>query len=338
MSIDEVSAAGQQAGSRASTLADVARVAGVSRATASRVLSGGGAASESARRRVTAAAAHLGYAPDTVARALATGRGSRLVVAVCGQTATVLHDPYVAQVVGAAATVGAGARVGVSLHWLPVDAPAEVLTLAADRSVRAVVLVNTTGAVLRAVPHRLHRRIASIGVGSAAVPSFDVDNAGATDAVLRHLLAAGRRRVAMIGGPHWLPCAGRQVAAYRRLMREAGMPVRLVAGDFSAARGRTAARALLERWPDTDAVVASNDAAALGALAALRDRGADVPGDVAVAGFDDIPFAVLSAPSLTTASHPVSRIAAAAATAVLAETRVPPATVFPSALIRRESA
>jgi DNA-binding LacI/PurR family transcriptional regulator len=77
---------------------------------------------------------------------------------------------------------------------------------------------------------------------------------------------------------------------------------------------------------------------ALGAIAALRRRGVDVPGDVAVAGFDDIPFASLSTPTLTTATHPVEHIAAGAALAVLTGTRVPPATVYPSHLVPRETA
>jgi DNA-binding LacI/PurR family transcriptional regulator len=94
----------------------------------------------------------------------------------------------------------------------------------------------------------------------------------------------------------------------------------------------------LHRWPDTDAVLASSDAMALGAIAALRGRGVDVPGDVAVAGFDDIPFAALSTPALTTATHPVDRIAAGAVTALLTGRGVPLATRYASELIRRDSA
>ena len=96
-------------------------------------------------------------------------------------------------------------------------------------------------------------------------------------------------------------------------MIAAGATVRLVDGDFSAGSGRLAAAEIMRWWPDTDAVYAISDTPALGAMHALRERGVDVPGDIAVAGFDDIPFAELSTPSLTTASHPVERIASAAA-------------------------
>lgn len=310
----------------------------MSRSTASRVIAGYGPVSPAARDRVSAAAARLGYAPDPAARALVTGAGFRLVVAVTGMTDEVLDDPYVDRVVSSAAKVCAPQGVGVSLQWLPLHAPALLRRLAEDRSVCGVLVVNTTEQVLEAVPAALSGRIASIGIGSRSVPSFDVDNGGAATAVLRHLCDSGRRRIAMVTGPHWLPCTQRPIDAYRDVMQAAALPVRLVPGDFTVAGGRIAADELLGRWPDTDAVFANSDAMALGVLAVLRERGIDVPSDIAVAGFDDIPFAALSVPALTTASHPVDRIASAAATAVLNRARVAPVTAYPSELILRESA
>lgn len=323
---------------RPATLEDVARLAGVSRSTASRVIAGTGFASPAARDRVTAAAEHLGYVPNAAARALVRGAGVRLVIAVAGADAGILDDPYVDRVVAAAARVCAPYAIGVALEWLSLTEPAGLRRLGEDRSVCGVVLVNTTETVLDAVPATLRGRVASIGIGSATVPSFDVDNAGGADAVLRHLYASGRRRIAMVTGPRWLSCAERSVVAYRAVMAAAGLPVRLVAGDFTAAHGRRAALEALTRWPDTDAIFAISDAPALGAIAALRGQGIRVPHDVAVAGFDDIPYAAISTPALTTATHPVARIAAAAATAVLDNRGVPPVTAFPSTLVRRESA
>jgi DNA-binding LacI/PurR family transcriptional regulator len=319
------------------TIEDVARVAGVSRSTASRALLGG--ASDLARRRVEAAARQLGYSPNPVARALASGSGLRIVVAVHGQHAGQLDDPYTTRVVAAIAGAVAAQGVGVSSRWLPFDGTAaQVLhELGQDRTVCGVVLVNTTEALLAALPRSLRGRVVSIGIGAPGVPCFDVDNAGAAHVILRHLYATGRRRIVMITGPGWLPCAQRPVTAYRDFMAAAGMPVRLVGGDFSARSGREAVAQILARWPDTDAVYAISDAPALGALAALHEHGVGVPHDIAVAGFDDVPLAEFSAPALTTASHPVERIAAAAATAVLAK-RSAPVTMFASELIRRRSA
>ncbi|MFG1779778.1 LacI family DNA-binding transcriptional regulator [Micromonospora sp. NPDC049048] len=323
---------------RPATLRDVALAAGVSQATASRVLAGTGYAAPATRERVHAAAERLGYVPNLAARALVRGTGVRLVVAVSGTAPTVLDDPYVDRVVGAAARVCAPYGLGVSLHWLPTRAPGEVRRLAEDRGVGGLLLINTTEAVLDAVPARLRGRVASIGIGSALVPAYDVDNGGGTEAVVRHLYDTGRRHIAMVTGPRWLSCAGRSVSAYRRVMRDAALPVRLVPGDFSAGRGRAAAREVLERWPDTDAIVGSSDATAFGVLDRLRADGVQVPGDVAVTGFDDVPLAAMTAPALTTATHPVAQIATAAATAVLAGRPVPPSTLFPSRLVRRVSA
>ena len=325
-------------GPRRVTLNDVARAAGVSRATASRVIAGYGASSPAARARVRAAATNLGYTPDVAARALVSRAGFRLVVAVTGMTRSVLDDMYVDRLVSSTAAVCARYGVGVSLQWLPFHAPGELRRLGEDRGVRGVLVVNPTDRVLQAVPAALTGRIASIGIGSGNVPSFDVDLAGSTTTMAQYLHASGRRRIAMVPGPSWLPCARRSVDAYRATMREAGLPVRIAPGDFTVSGGSAATMTVLHRWPDTDAVLAGCDAMALGAIATLRQHGRTVPDDVAVAGFDDIPFAALNSPALTTASHPVERIAADAATAVLDGRRVPPATVYTSELIRRESA
>ncbi|PWU47272.1 LacI family transcriptional regulator [Micromonospora sp. S4605] len=322
---------------RPPTLEDVAAAAGVSRATASRVLAGTGYAAPVTRDRVTAAADRLGYVPNPAARALVRGSGVRLVVVVGGADATVLDDPYVDRVVGAAARVCTPYGLGVALHWLPTREPAGLRRLAEDRSVGGLVLVNTTEAMLAAIPRALRGRVASIGIGSTLVPSFDVDNGGGTAATVRHLYATGRRRIAMVTGPRWLSCAGRSVGAYRQVMSDAGLPVRLVPGDFTARRGRAAAGEVLARWPDTDAIVGISDATALGVIDRLRGAGVGVPGDVAVTGFDDIPLAAMTTPALTTATHPVAQIATAAATAALAGRPAPPETVFPSRLVRRAS-
>ncbi|MGA6162440.1 LacI family DNA-binding transcriptional regulator [Amycolatopsis magusensis] len=319
-------------------LTEVAKAAGVSTATASRVLSGRGPASATARRRVAAAASELGYLPHAAGRALATGRGTRLAVVVNGRTEQVLEDPYVGRVVTAAAKVAAAREVGVSMHWLPLHAPGELARLAENPGIGGMVLVNPTGSALRAAPKSVRGRLAAIGVGSRHVPSFDVDNGPATARLVAHLLGGGRRRVAMITGADWLPCTHRTVTAYRETVEAAGFPARVVPGDFTAARGACAATEILARWPDTDAVFALGDLAALGALGALQRTGADVPGDVAVAGFDDLQFAALSSPALTTSTHPVETIATACATAVLERRLTRPVTRYSSELVLRATA
>ncbi|RJK94976.1 LacI family transcriptional regulator [Vallicoccus soli] len=314
----------------------VARAAGVSRATASRAVTGQGPVSASARDRVLAAARALGYVPDPLARALVAGTGTRLVVAVGGTSAAVLHDPYVARVLAAAAAVGEPAGLGASLVHLPLAGSRVLDGLARDRGVAGLVLVNTTHAVLGALPPRLAGRVASIGTGSAGVAGVDVDTGSGTAAVVEHLLASGRRQVAMVTGPAWLPCTRRAQQGYERAVRAAGLAPRLVPGDFTVAAGEEAVRAVLARWPGTDAVHAVSDAPALGALRALRAAGRRVPDDVAVSGFDDSAAAGLVEPGLTTATHPVEEVAAAAARTALGLAPAPGA-LFPSVPVLRGS-
>ena len=326
-------------------LDDVARLAGVSRSTASRVLSRAGEFSPAAERAVIDASRRLGYQVDPAARALATGtpalpdaRGGRLVVCVVGPTRAVLDDPYVGRAVAAVAETAQGFGAGVSLEWLPLGGR-DLSGVASGPGVRGFLLFNTVERVLAGLPRAIAGRVVSIGIGGPGVPRFAIDTAGAADLVVSHLLASGRRQVAMVAGPPWLPCVGPQSQRYVDLVAAAGLEPRLVPGDFTSAAGAAGALEVLRRWPTTDAIFATCDATALGVLSVLRRRGVRVPDDVAVAGFDDIPFAAQSAPTLTTATHPVARIAASAALSLL-EPAVADGLphLFGSELVLRESA
>jgi DNA-binding LacI/PurR family transcriptional regulator len=325
-------------GKRTATLDDVARAAGVSRATASRVVTGQGPASAKSRDRVATAVAELGYVPDPAARALVTRSGTRLAIAVIGHTAAVLDDAYVGRVMITATTIAAEREVGVSLHWLPLHDPASLARLAGNRGLGGLVLINPTRPALDTVPKSLRGRAVAIGVGTRLVPSFDIDNGGGADGIVKHLAETGRRRIAMVTGPSWMPCGDRAIDAYRQVVTDIGGDVRLASGDFSAQRGAGAAVEIMTRWPDTDAIFAISDVTALGVLNGLRGLGVGVPGDVAVAGFDDIAFAGLTTPALTTSTHPVEEIAAGAVRAVLDRSVTGPMTLYPSELVVRESA
>jgi DNA-binding LacI/PurR family transcriptional regulator len=325
--------------SGAVTIEDVARRAGTSRATVSRVLTGSASVSDSARERVRRAAADLGYVANPLARALATGRGDKVVLGIVSPQPVLGVDLYLGRAVTAATQAATAAGVGVSVQVLPLDAPDPLAELAADRTVCGVVLFNTTFGLLTAVPRGLAGRAVSIGVGSDVVPSVDVDNGGAAREITRYLYESGRREIAMIGGPQWMPCTARPRRAYAEVMASVGLPSRVVYGEFTGESGYEATQTLLARWPETDAIYAICDASALGVLAALRERGVDVPGDVAVVGFDDIPYAQVGWPPLTTATHPVESIVEHAMQSVLAgRTTRADDRVFDSHLVHRRSA
>ncbi|MEV4274601.1 LacI family DNA-binding transcriptional regulator [Actinoplanes xinjiangensis] len=312
-------------------LAEVARLAGVSVATASRVLSGRGPASADSRAAVLRAAADLGYVPHPVASRLARGTGTRLLLAVRDRRTDILSDPFVTRAATAMAAAVDPDGLGVSLRRLPLDAAAELDRIAADRSVAAVVLAGHDRDLLDRLPTGLRGRFAAIGADG-----LDVDSTAGIGALLRHLHTTGRRRIALIGGPPWLAAARAPLHTYTGLMREAGLPIRVLPGDFTTARGRAAARVVLRRWPDTDAIATVSDATALGVLQTLAETGVRVPHDVAVTGFDDVPFAACAVPALSTATHPVELIAAAAARAALGA--APRERLFPSRPVLRATA
>jgi DNA-binding LacI/PurR family transcriptional regulator len=321
----------------AATIVDVARRAGVSKSTASRALSGAGHVSPDAVQRVVRAAQQLSYVANPAARALVTSSGTRVVIAVVAPKPDVAVDHYITRALAAAASVCAPERIGVGLELVTPGHFESVAAWARDSTVQGVVLINTTEQLLAAIDRQLPGRVVSIGVGSRLVPSVDVDNSGAAFSSLRHLVRSGRRRIAIVTGPVWMPCTHRSIRAYHDVMREAGLKPRVVQGDFTSESGRAAAATVLRRWPDIDAIFAMCDASALGVLAELRARGISSPGDVAVAGFDDIPFAAFA--GLTTATHPVEMIASAATRTVLeARLHRPDDLMFGSELVLRESA
>jgi DNA-binding LacI/PurR family transcriptional regulator len=326
-------------------LEDVARLARVSRATASRVLNDAAGPSANTRDAVRTAAAELGYELNPVARALATGAGMPaarqgcVVVAVVGADREVLRDAYVATVVAAIAELAGRFGAGVGLEWLPLSGSRALRDLAVRPDVRGVLLINTTHELLTELPPGLVGRVASIGVGSRLVPNFEVDSAGAAEAVVAHLIRSGRRTPVMLTGPRWLPCTHQQWRRYQDVMTDAGLEPRMIEADFTSAAGAAAMTQALQRWPGTDAVFATCDAAAFGAVGVLLRRGVRVPHDVAVAGFDDVPFAGQSTPALTTATHPVAQMAATAALSLLDPTTAADLPHrFRSELVLRESA
>jgi DNA-binding LacI/PurR family transcriptional regulator len=318
------------------TLEDVAAAARVSRSTASRVLRGNGPVSGRARQAVLDAVERLGYVPHPGARSLASGQGERVVVAVGSPSSELLADPYVARVVAAASRTADTEGVGVALRWLGRDPRAELERLARDPGVGGVLLVDYSADVLALVPSSLVPRVAAIGPADGRVPSYDVDAAAGIAALVEHVVTSGRRDVLMLSGPRWLPGTRRAVAAYAATMGDVGLPRRVVAADLTASAGAGAVRRARLRWPATDAVVAMSDLLAFGAVRALAEDGVRVPDDVAVTGFDDHPLARELGVALTTATHPVEQIAAAATADLLGRRR--DGRTFPSVVVVRATA
>lgn len=343
-------------GPRLPTLEDVARSAGVSRATVSRVVNGTRNVDPEIQKIVQDAVAATGYVPNRAARSLVTRRTDSvaLVFSVPDHHAAddpflgqVFSDPFFGRVVGGLLTVLRPRGV----HPVLMLADSEDARLALVNNLRqehidGVVLVSIApGDPLPFLLTEAGLPTVLFARPATPIPISYVDvaqQAGARIAA-EHLLARGCRRITTIAGPFDSPAGQDRLAGFREAMAEHGYAyVPSVEGGFTQQGGEQAMKELLAQHPDTDGVFVANDLMAQGALLVLRDQGRRVPEDVAVVGFDDSSAALASRPLLTTVRQPVEDMAAEMARLLMAliddpaqQTR---SVIFKTTLIRRESA
>jgi LacI family transcriptional regulator len=326
------------------TIADVARHAGVSKTTVSHVLSRKRPVSTGTRARVEEAIRELGYRPDGVARSLRT-RTSHMVALIIPD----ITNPYYPMLArGVEDSLGETTyRSLIGNTDRHPEREVEFLRDVCDRGVDGIVLdsFTLTGERLaELVPPGV--RLVRIGTTVIDDPGYDTvhadDEQGAFDATL-HLLRRPSRRVAMIQGPPG--AGGRRNEGYLRALAASGVldPELVLSGQWTRHGGAAAMRRLLALPDPPQAVFCANDLMALGALDAAREAGLDIPGDLAVAGFDDIEAAAMTHPPLTTVSNPAYETGLLAGTLLkermLGTYRGEPRTVtLPCRLIRRATA
>jgi DNA-binding LacI/PurR family transcriptional regulator len=329
------------------TLEVVAARAGVSRATASRVLRGASNVSESARDAVLQAAQELSYTVNRAARSLVTKRADSVGFLVAESEDRMFSDPYFLGILrGAQAEIGAA---NLQLVFAVAATPADTQQFqvyAAGGHVDGVLLISLHG------DDELPRHLESLGVptvlnGRPLTPGdglycVDSDNLAGGRQATDALIARGARRIATITGPQDMGAGQDRLAGYRQALRAAGLPDgAVVEGDFSVAGGAAAMERLLAADPELDAVFAASDLMAVGALQVLGQRGRRVPDDVAVVGYDDVSVAALAVPPLTTVRQPIDQLGRTMARVLLARLNGAEAerrTVLPTELVRRASA
>ena len=297
------------------SITEVARLAGVSAATASRVVSASDyPVSAATRERVLEAARALDYVPNALARGLLKSRVP--VVAVIVHDIT---DPYFAEVVRGVEDAASAAGFLVITCSSERDAERERSYVRLLRSIRAAAVVFAgSGLDDPALTEEMDRHLAAMRADGAAVvhlsphalgePDVGVDNAAGIAAMIAALVALGHRRIAFLAGPRSLYVARERLAGYRLGLEAAGIGYdeRLVVRtSFDADGGALGVETLLATGVPFTALSCANDLLALGALGRLAALGIAVPGAVSVAGFDDIPTAALAAPSLSTVRLPL---------------------------------
>jgi DNA-binding LacI/PurR family transcriptional regulator len=332
---------------RPPTIHDVAREAGVSRGTVSRVLNGGHYVSPAAQEAVNAAIRKTGYVVNRHARSLITGRSDSVGFLLTEPQERFFEDPNFNVLLR-------GCTQALAAH----DIPLLLMLAGTDEERRRITRYITAGHVdgVLLVSSHAGDRVAEelsaagvplvacgkpIGLGSKVSYVAADDRDGARD-MTRHLLSLGRRRIGMVTGPMDTPGGVERLAGYKEVLTEAGVEVDerlIVAGDYSRLSGETGAERLLAQAPDLDAVFVASDLMAQGVLTTLERAGRRVPQDVAVGGFDDSPAALASRPELTTIRHPLDRISAEMVRVLLAQIggEDTAAVILPTELVKRES-
>ncbi|MCA2213675.1 LacI family DNA-binding transcriptional regulator [Jidongwangia harbinensis] len=331
------------------TLEAVARRAGVSRATVSRVVNGSTTVAVEIRDAVKLAVEELGYVPNQAARSLVTQRTESIALILPETANRVFSDDLFFPAI----------IRGVSMELDAADKQLVLMmagsTASHDRVERYAMAGHVDGVMFASMhgSDPLPGTLSRLGIPVVCsgrpmtrtdhpVPYVDVDHIGGVVQAVRHLLAAGRRRIATIAGPPDMIAGVDRLTGYRTTLTEAGLSEHVAVGDFTRDSGMRAMHRLLAEDPDLDAVFAASDMMAHGALQALKDAGRRVPDDVAVIGFDDFEISRYSDPPLTTVRQPIVDMGRTMAKQMLGlvhgQPDVATSVVLPTQLVVRESA
>ncbi|MDK1472038.1 LacI family DNA-binding transcriptional regulator [Streptomyces sp. 549] len=327
------------------TIADVARAAGVSKTTVSRVLNTKAEVDRATAARVREVIDELGYVPSSRAVGLARGR-SRTV----GMLVPSLTWPWMGEVLQGVVDTVEAAGYGLllftcnrgveSVEWFTGQVSARafdgLLVVEPENTLAAITLLHRKGLPAVLIDDRGHH---------PEFPSVVTTNHDGGASAARHLLVTGRTRPLVVTGPLRFGCARERLAGFRTTYAEHGVEIpseMVIEGDFTERSGSLAVQQLMRHGTGFDAVFAHNDLSAAGALRAVRAAGRNVPDDVAVVGFDDIPMARHTEPPLTTVRQPMRLMGESAARLLLEHLGgAPPAagpTILPTELVVRRSA
>ena len=304
------------------TLEEVARLAGVSRSTVSRVINDQPNVRPEVRERVWQVAREVGYQPHAAARSLATSRTHVIGMVIPEAVTTLFTAPFFSLLLRGATESCNSHQYQLMLSLFTAHADRQEIY---QRILRSGYL---DGAIVASaslddplISDLLRDRIPFVSVGRyphKPIHYVDADNVNGARMAVEHLIRLGHRRIATITGPLDMIAGQDRLSGYRQALEARSIPVEeelIVGGDFTEASGTVAMQRLLPVSPS--AVFAASDMMAIGALKALRQADRQVPQDIALVGFDDIPIASAIVPALTTVRQPIERMGSMAVEVLL---------------------
>jgi len=297
------------------TIRDVAREAGVSVATVSRVLNDSGPVRESTRVRVRDAARRLHFSPNTTARSLSTSQTKTLGVLLPD-----VYGEFFSEIMRGIDQQARRRGFHVLLSGAHNEADEVEAAVHAMRGrVDGLILMAAEldpEVLERSLPDRVPVVLINADHDASRFDTINIDNYGGAAAMTLHLLGLGHREIRLIGGSARNRDATERRRGFEDTLRRAGItprPAWVLSGDFTEASGYAATEQLLREVPRPTAIFAANDSMAVGALSAVRSAGLRVPEDLAVVGFDDVPIARYVNPALTTVRVAISKLGECAA-------------------------
>ncbi|WP_188676525.1 LacI family DNA-binding transcriptional regulator [Subtercola lobariae] len=323
----------------------VAALAGVSRATVSRVVNSSPKVTPHVVDAVNDAIERLNYVPNRAARSLASRRTQVIALVVPETTAKLFSDPFFATV-----------AQGIALYLSDTDYTLNMLISSEAKSekTRRYLMGGNVDGALVVSHHSGDHSYSELGqslpvvfggrplIATESASYFvDVDNAAGAAGATAHLVETGRRHIATIAGPQDMPAGLDRLTGWRRTLSMHGFDQSLVElGDFTPESGADAMRRLLDRGVPIDGVFAANDQMAAGAYSVIYERGLSIPGDIAMAGFDDNYYGSTTTPPLTTVHQPSHELGAKMAevlVALIEGKTVEHVTLMPTNLLVRAS-
>jgi DNA-binding LacI/PurR family transcriptional regulator len=292
-----------------SNIRDVARLAGVSHQTVSRVINGSDGVNPDTRAKVQAAIAELGYRPSAIARSMARGRTSTLAC-----IAPNLTDYTFASIIESAEAEARQHGYFLLSSSAPDEASFDALLeeLVAHRRIDGTFVINPyADGRHKLIPKNFPVVFVGARPRREAVDSVALDDEGVARDATQHLIALGHRRIAVVTGPQVEDCSQDRNSGYESALHAAGIkldPSLIIEGDWSASSGYDALQRLSKEGNLPTAVFAQNDRMAMGVLRAARDMNLNIPEQLAVIGVDDMPLASYFDPPLTTMRQDMARI------------------------------